>query len=681
MSKVLPIEIQERPELNLRQGIKSSLNKWRELLSALFLFYKYCQDQSGEKNYCKEKQISGKVALTLDDDFSAWLDNNYSSISNIKELILKCPLYLAQMEHLQVGLELFLKLASVEFVNTSLADAVERTGGNRYAKKLHFSTNLKIVSEAILSYDDSTQKTFIASWLNGEDEGVVSQRVKKVLLPFTEECQFKMRTTNGELFFQQDGVYQGLQNPDNTVNSTDIHEPVGPFRILKSYVKEGMHPYIQDTSDGFKLKANAEDFAAYADMVQTTLSLIPKRTTVYQETESQNPDASSALPSKILQCITYGAPGTGKSFKIKNETSKQKVFRTTFHPDSDYATFVGAYKPAMKSVERTALIGDKLKMADVSSVGDAFKKEKVIAYEFVEQVFTKAYIQAWSYQKEAASGEDPKRVYLVIEEINRGNCAQVFGDLFQLLDRNPNGFSDYAIKPDEDFGLHIGEKIAAAPGTFDSARKDSINALYPEAEEGIDVVDEVMAGRLMLLPDNLYIRATMNTSDQSLFPMDSAFKRRWDWDYVAIKDHPEENWEIEIDATTHYSWWDFLDAINKEIFKATSAEDKQLGYYFVRTPGKKIDLNTFVNKVVFYLWNSVFKDCYTDCEFMKRDKDNYFTFTSFFKNGELDAEQAKAFLGKLKNLKSVEQKKAEESSAENSAGQAEASGEQAEAAS
>lgn len=382
-----------------------------------------------------------------------------------------------------------------------------------------------------------------------------------------------------------------------------------------------------------------------------------------------------------LQLITYGAPGTGKSFKIKNETSKQKVFRTTFHPDSDYATFVGAYKPAMKSVERTALIGDKLKMADVSSVGDAFKKEKVIAYEFVEQVFTKAYIQAWSYQKEAASGEDPKRVYLVIEEINRGNCAQVFGDLFQLLDRNPNGFSDYAIKPDEDFGLHIGEKLAAAPGTFDSARKDNINALYPEAEEGIDVVDEVMAGRLMLLPDNLYIRATMNTSDQSLFPMDSAFKRRWDWDYVAIKDHPEENWEIEIDATTHYSWWDFLDAINKEIFKATSAEDKQLGYYFVRTPSKKIDLNTFVNKVVFYLWNSVFKDCYTDCEFMKRDKDNYFTFTSFFKNGELDVEQAKAFLGKLKNLKSVEQKKAEESSAENSAGQAEASGEQAEAAS
>ena len=360
---------------------------------------------------------------------------------------------------------------------------------------------------------------------------------------------------------------------------------------------------------------------------------------------------SSTPPVKQLgprQKIVYGAPGTGKSFRIKGETAKAKVFRTTFHPDSDYASFVGAYKPIMKSVERTALVGKKLEMADVESVKEELKKEKVISYEFVDQVFTKAYIQAWAYQKMAKDGETPKRVYLVIEEINRGNCAQVFGDLFQLLDRNASGFSDYAIKPDSDFGRHIGELLGKAEGTFGEVRKTSINALYPDAEEGVNVVDEVMAGRLMLLPDNLLIRATMNTSDQSLFPMDSAFKRRWDWKYVAIKDHPEEEWEIEIDAASHYRWWDFLVAINKEIFKATSSEDKQLGYFFVRARGKKIDLDMFVNKVVFYLWNSVFRDCYTDCEFMKQGVDDYFTFTSFFKDGNLDSERAKAFLGKLK---------------------------------
>ncbi len=377
------------------------------------------------------------------------------------------------------------------------------------------------------------------------------------------------------------------------------------------------------------------------------------------------PSETALLPKDIpFQLITYGAPGTGKSFKIRNETTGQKVFRTTFHPDSDYATFVGAYKPVMKEVERTVLVGKKLEMADVGSVKEELKKESVISYEFVEQVFTKAYIEAWGCQKAAKADEEPKRVYLVIEEINRGNCAQIFGDLFQLLDRNGKGFSEYPIRPDSDFGKHIATALGKKEGTFDEGRKARINALYPEVEEGVDIVDEVLSGRYLLLPGNLFIRATMNTSDQSLFPMDSAFKRRWDWDYIPIEDHPEEDWEIEIDSSTHYRWWDFLDAINKEIFKATSSEDKQLGYFFVRAKGGKIDLDTFVSKVVFYLWNSVFKDCYTDCEFMKKDKDHYFIFTSFFKSGKPDAEQAKAFLGNLKGVKSVEAKEDETTKAE-----------------
>lgn len=422
----------------------------------------------------------------------------------------------------------------------------------------------------------------------------------------------------------------------------------------------------QDDDEIWKIKAiatNAKDLVSvkcqnqYEDAIIKLVNVVsnPIQEVVERSINPQdamiNNVANVTVPQNIKksrQLIIYGAPGTGKSHKIMEETKNAKVFRTTFHPDSDYASFVGAYKPIMKLIKRTALVGKKLEMADVESVEDELKKEKVISYEFVEQVFTRAYIQAWAYQKIAKDGETPKCVYLVIEEINRGNCAQVFGDLFQLLDRNENGFSEYAIVPDSDFGRHIGESLGKVEGTFDEVRKASINKHYPYAEEGVNVVDEVMEGRLMLLPDNLFIRATMNTSDQSLFPMDSAFKRRWDWDYVAIKDHPKKNWEIEIDAATHYRWWDFLVAINKEIFKATSSEDKQLGYFFVRAHNDKlIDLNMFVNKVIFYLWNSVFKDCYTDCEFMKLGTDDYFTFTSFFKDGKPDADRAKAFLEKL----------------------------------
>ena len=359
-----------------------------------------------------------------------------------------------------------------------------------------------------------------------------------------------------------------------------------------------------------------------------------------------------------LQLITYGAPGTGKSYKIKGETAGEKVFRTTFHPDSDYATFVGAYKPIMKD--------DGVALTEIWSVNGEktilearHDQRKGIAYSFVEQVFTKAYIEAWTNQKKTAAGKEPEKVYLVIEEINRGNCAQIFGDLFQLLDRNDSGFSDYPIKPDSDFGKFIAEKLSKVDGAFDATRKEEINALYPEIEDGVNVIDAVMNGELLLLPDNLYIRATMNTSDQSLFPMDSAFKRRWDWDYVAITNHKEEDWKIEIDAGTTYSWWDFLDAINKEIFKATSSEDKELGYFFVKAKDKKVDLNTFVNKVIFYLWNSIFKDCYTECEFLKQGTDKYFTFTSFFNDGKIDAAQVKAFLGQFKGLKKKDAESAE----------------------
>lgn len=146
-----------------------------------------------------------------------------------------------------------------------------------------------------------------------------------------------------------------------------------------------------------------------------------------------------------------------------------------------------------------------------------------------------------------------ENVYLIIEEINRGNCAQIFGDLFQLLDRDENGASEYTIKADTDLKVFLEEKLG----------KDK-----PGIEDGE-----------LCLPSNLYIYATMNTSDQSLFPIDSAFKRRWDWEYEPIK-YKNEDWVIEVQEDT-YSWVSFQKEINKRIFDATSSEDKMLGDYFV----------------------------------------------------------------------------------------------------
>lgn len=183
-----------------------------------------------------------------------------------------------------------------------------------------------------------------------------------------------------------------------------------------------------------------------------------------------------------------------------------------------------------------------------------------------------------------------KPVFLVIEEINRGNCAQIFGDIFQLLDRNESGYSEYPIDIDEDLKNYLVKELGA----------DS---------EGIK------NGKLCL-PPNLNLLATMNTSDQSLFPMDSAFKRRWDWEYVSIKradNEPENEWIIKVthDGKTYWCyWWEFLEAINHQIEETTHSEDKQLGYFFAKPKAGEnfISTDTFVNKVIFYLWNDVFKD-------------------------------------------------------------------------
>ena len=393
-----------------------------------------------------------------------------------------------------------------------------------------------------------------------------------------------------------------------------------------------------------------------------------------------------------LQQIFYGAPGTGKSHTINEITElqpKENVFRTTFHPDSDYSTFVGCYKPTKsksgQNVKQAILDYDSLvdkfkeylnvpnanitkvctqfgfdyhdsivriqeqgrKVMDL--VNDAYKSntsydsvvrggmacyEQVlskvsgssITYKFVPQSFTKAYLRAW---------QTTEPVYLVIEEINRGNCAQIFGDLFQLLDRGEDGESEYPIKADTDLATYLAEEFSK------------------NSRDGIP--DNVKSGEELVLPSNLHIWATMNTSDQSLFPIDSAFKRRWDWTYIPI-DTTKESWNINADGV-NYDWSDFLEKINAKIESATSSEDKMLGFYFCKADNDTITAEKFVNKVVFYLWNDVFKDYGFDDSIFNDDNNVKLTFRKFYTaDGKVDESKVKRFLDNLevKNDKTPE---------------------------
>ena len=343
-----------------------------------------------------------------------------------------------------------------------------------------------------------------------------------------------------------------------------------------------------------------------------------------------------------LQVIYYGAPGTGKSYKIKHIDKGQgtKPVRTTFHPDSDYATFVGAYKPTMEVVPRYESSGTQV-------------EEKRIVYNFIPQAFLKAYVQAWA--------KYPEPQYLVIEEINRGNCAQIFGDLFQLLDRSATGFSEYPIAADSDISKYLSETFAKdANFAPDESARAEINELYKE--EYSDVMADVRKGELLLLPKNLHILATMNTSDQSLFPIDSAFKRRWDWEYIPIR-NANKGWVITVSGK-EWDWWTFLQLINKKIGSVTVSEDKKLGYFFVKpSDNHSISAETFVSKVIFYLWNDVFKDYgFSDKEFRTADGKEM-TFPMFYEtdiegqqvNEELVAQFLQNVFGGLRQDNNSEQ--------------------------
>ncbi len=357
------------------------------------------------------------------------------------------------------------------------------------------------------------------------------------------------------------------------------------------------------------------------------------RTKEYFSSTSIEPATTNSPLNEPVQQIFFGAPGTGKSFKINEMCAKYENYRTTFHPDTDYATFVGSYKPITKRVTQYDI--------NHNVIIDKETKEPVmeerIVYRYVFQSFLKAYIAAWKEQQ----NPEPKPVFLIIEEINRGNCAQIFGDIFQLLDRNESGYSDYPIVADDDLAQELKREFKHLA----VANPDAINALY---KGGKDVVGSVKNGISLLLPNNLYIWATMNTSDQSLFPIDSAFKRRWDWKYIKIKDNAQD-YKIVFTNGNVYDWWEFVDAINDKIENGEiQQEDKKLGYFFVKSKDGKISAERFLSKVIFYIYNDVFKDFGFDEDYFKGADGKPMSFSSYFDEaGDANEYQIERFLVNL----------------------------------
>ena len=592
--KTYPNQLVDRSELNLRNGIKSSLAEIKELFALTFTLY-LATNKEILLNYSEEVNAPN-TKIEIKDDLLSKLELFFNGLitnkADFKNKVNENPLLTAQIESLQVSLELFWKLCKVDFIQ-NYPSSHERTGGKRYDKKITFTCNTLLLENCLLENDGSVSdslKNILYNWIMKSavftPDLFLFKKIQTTLTIFSEETQFKIRKDdNSELFFQQEGIYEQVV-AGNTVIDKDNVEPVGPFRILKSFIKSDLHSYIkEDGINGLGLKADRtiDELKGYNEMVKTSLNLIPKRTIIYEE--NQIVPLAQTNSQDVNNVIYYGSPGTGKSHTADLITNGKEVQKVTFHPDYDYHSFVGGYKPTM--------------------VGEGIDAK--IAYKFVPQIFTKIYIDAW---KNLVFAEEYQTFYLQIEEINRGNCAEIFGDLFQLLDRDKDGFSKYEVTAEEELYKYL-------------LSEKGFGGNHPGIENG-----------KLRFPSNLKIIATMNTSDQSLFPMDSAFKRRWDWIYVPIDlECKYSNFTIQLNNGKEFEWLSFLKVINEEIFEITKSQDKQIGNWFIdaQNSGKVITESTFVNKVVFYLWNDVFKD--EENTIFKSAEGKNLTYTSFFENG------------------------------------------------
>lgn len=419
---------------------------------------------------------------------------------------------------------------------------------------------------------------------------------------------------NGSIYFS---------DPVANANSTVQTKPL--FSTLSKIIKWANQPILNNINSDNRISITPDSLENAINKLNAVAdSFIPHSNSKIVKSPLDEP----------TQVIYYGAPGTGKSFTIDDKADDGNLVRTTFHPDSDYASFVGAYKPTMENVPINSIYGESVQFATGKNGHPG--TEKKIVYKYVPQAFLKAYVAAWSNLNTP--------YFLIIEEINRGNCAQIFGDLFQLLDRNNAGSSSYAIHADEDIAQFLSDDDKGF-ASLSGDQKDAIRAFVLHKDNGKTqaVGQAILNGKLLLLPPNLYIWATMNTSDQSLFPIDSAFKRRWNWKYMPIEYHPIDkktqqpiDWKFQI-GDNIYSWGLFLSKINPEIYTLTESSDKQMGYFFAKADNATgiISEDVFLNKVLFYLWTDVFKDFDVSSELFKNKKANRpFRFTDFFEDPE-----------------------------------------------
>lgn len=543
-----PDNISVYDELDLKLGIKSSLPHVKSTIALAILLWE-CADRPAELVY--SQQNGDGIVMT--DDLGQWVIDCLSEICQEDEIdaeslvaaINENQLFKSQMEALIVAFELVWKLAKVSFVDEGKAASAERTGGTRYPKKLLYTVNADIIHSLIESNHDAYMRVLMA-WV-GFDINVDSEcelHLMYLLTALSEGAVFKLMDGDRDVIFNQNSLYRKVLETQEAVDVNGDKEAKGALRILKSLLTDGMNPYLKYSNGSVSaMERRTSDLEAYQKRVDTFLRLSATKVIGLEDMDAEDegiaPDQyEEHRLTTGCNVLLYGVPGSGKSWTIEHEYCKKdsKVERLVFHPDYTYSDFVGQILP------------------NVAEDGQ-------VSYKFTPGPFTNILKDAYTHPEE--------EYILIIEEINRGNAPAIFGEVFQLLDRKVD------ISETDDDGFPVGTSEYGITNTNIS------RVVYGDT-------------RKVRIPSNLSIIGTMNTSDQNVFTLDTAFQRRWDMRLIEnnFDNVDPELADAEILDTT-VTWRNFCTAINGIVVgnsaRMTSSEDKRLGAYFVHIRDLKKD--------------------------------------------------------------------------------------------
>ena len=528
-------------DMDLKLGIKSSLPHVKSTLALAVLLWE-CSDHPAELIY----SLSNGDKIVLTDEIEQWLIDYLSEICEEEQIdfdalisgVNQNQLFKSQMEALIVAFELVWKLAKVNFVDETKPASAERTGGVRYPKKLTFSVNADII-HSVISGNENAYIRVLMSWI-GFNVAVDPECEKTLTYLFTalsEGAVFKLVDGTRDVIFNQNGIYKKILETSQAVDINGDKEAKGALRILKSLLSDEMNPYLQ-YSGGIVTAATdiAESLEEYQKRVDTHLQLSATKVIGLEELQSQNTgiqltDLEERRVSSGSNVLLYGVPGSGKSWTIEHEYCKKgtNVERLVFHPDYTYSDFIGQILPNVD-------------------------EEGQVSYKFTPGPFTNILHDAYN---------DPEKEYiLIIEEINRGNAPAIFGEVFQLLDRKTE------LREADDDGYPIGTS------EYGITNPNIAKVVYGDARHKVRI------------PSNLSIIGTMNTSDQNVFTLDTAFQRRWEMRLIENNfEHVDRSLADAEILDTGVTWKTFCTEINSIIVgnnaRMTSAEDKRLGAYFV----------------------------------------------------------------------------------------------------